>query len=63
MQSLYFVATTGIGLFLGSLLAGMVMDQFSEQGKFQWRKIWAVPLVIMLTATIVLAALFQGKVP
>ena len=63
MQALIFAATTGVGLFLGSQLAGAVMDQFSAQGKFQWRKIWTVPLVIMLAGTIVLATVFQGEVP
>jgi nucleoside transporter len=63
MQALIFAATTGVGLFLGSQLAGAVMDQFSAEGKFQWRKIWAVPLVIMLAGTIVLATVFKGDVP
>lgn len=63
MQALIFAATTGVGLFLGSQLAGAVMDGFSADGKFQWRKIWAVPLVITLVGTIVLATVFQGNVP
>ena len=63
MQALIFAATTGVGLFLGSQLAGAVMDQFSAEGKFHWRKIWSVPLVIMLAGTIVLATVFKGEVP
>jgi MFS family permease len=63
MQGLIFAATTGVGLFFGSQLAGVVMDQFSVEGQFQWRKIWAVPLAILLVATIVLAALFKGEIP
>jgi len=63
MQAMIFAATTGAGLFLGSQLAGTVMDRFSAEGKFQWRKIWAVPLAITLVGTIVLAAVFQGNVP
>lgn len=63
MQALIFAATTGVGLFLGSQLAGAVMDRFSSDGKFQWQKIWAVPLAIMLAGTIVLAMVFQGNVP
>lgn len=63
MQALVFTATTGVGLFLGSQLAGFVMDRFSVEGKFQWRKIWAVPLSIMLVSTIALAMLFKGDVP
>jgi nucleoside transporter len=63
MQALIFAATTGVGLFLGSQLAGAVMDKFSVEGKFQWRKIWLVPLVIMLAGTLVMATIFKGEVP
>ncbi len=63
MQALIFAATTGVGLFLGSQLAGIVMDRFSVEGKFQWTKIWAVPLAIMLAGTIVMGAVFKGDVP
>lgn len=63
MQALIFAATTGVGLFLGSQLAGIAMDRFSAEGKFQWRKIWMVPLLIMLAGTVVLATVFKGAVP
>jgi len=63
MQALIFAATTGVGLFLGSQLAGAVMDRFSVEGKFEWQKIWAVPLAIMLAGTLVLATVFKGDVP
>jgi nucleoside transporter len=63
MQALIFAATTGVGLFFGSQLAGTVMDRFSVEGKFQWQKIWAVPLAIMLAGTLVLATVFKGEVP
>jgi nucleoside transporter len=63
MQALIFAATVGVGLFLGSHLAGIVMDRFCVEGKFQWMKIWMVPLGIMLVGTLVLATAFQGKLP
>jgi MFS family permease len=63
MQALIFAATTGVGLFLGSQLAGIVMDRNSVEGNFQWRKIWLVPLVIVLAGTLVLATAFKGEVP
>ena len=63
MQGLIFAATTGVGLFLGTQLAGFAMDKYSVNGKFQWPKIWGFPLVITLAGTLVFAALFQGKVP
>jgi len=62
-QSLIFIATTGIGLFLGTQLAGIVMDKNSVAGKFQWSKIWAVPLGITLAGAIVLAVVFHVPKP
>jgi nucleoside transporter len=63
MQALIFAATSGVGLFLGTQLAGIVMDRFSVEGQFQWRKIWAVPMVIMAAGTLVLATVFQAQLP
>jgi len=60
-QSLIFIATNGIGMFLGTQLAGFVMERNSVGGKFQWSKIWMVPLAITLAGAIVFAVLF--KVP
>ena len=63
MQGLIFAATMGVGLFLGTQLAGFAMDKYSVNGKFQWPKIWAFPLVITLAGTLIFATVFQGKVP
>ena len=63
MQALIFAATTGVGLFLGTQLAGIVMDRYSVEGQFQWRKIWTVPLLIMAAGALVLATVFQAQVP
>ena len=35
MQALIFAATTGIGLFIGTQFAGIVMDKYSVAGKFR----------------------------
>ena len=63
VQALYFTATTGIGLFLATQLVGWVMDRNSQDGKLQWRKIWLVPLGIMLAGVVVLTVAFQGSLP
>ncbi|MEI8372809.1 MAG: MFS transporter [Planctomycetota bacterium] len=63
MQGLIFAATTGVGLFLGTQLAGFAMDKYSVNGKFQWPKIWAFPLVITLVGTLVFATLFKDNSP
>ncbi len=60
MQALVFAATTGIGLFLGTHLAGVTMDIFKKGDKFQWRPIFAVPCLIMLACTLGFILLFKG---
>ena len=55
-QSLFNLAIIGVGAFVGTQAAGIVMDRFSVAGKFQWRKIFAVPLVCTLLCVIVYAA-------
>ena len=62
-QSLIFIATSGIGLFLGTQLAGFVMEKNSVGGKFQWPKIWAVPLAITLAGAIIFAVAFKVPSP
>jgi MFS family permease len=60
MQALIFTAQSGIGLFLGTQLAGVVMDRFRVGERFQWRKIWMVPGAIMLVCVIALVLFFRG---
>ncbi len=54
-QSLIILVTTGIGLFLGTQLAGVVMDRCSADGKFDWKKVYTVPLLCMLAGLIAMA--------
>jgi nucleoside transporter len=61
-QALLALVTTGIGLFLGTQLAGVTMDKFSADSRFQWRKIWTVPLAITLAGVLVLATVFRPAV-
>ena len=61
-QALIMLVTTGIGMFLGTQLAGATMDQFSGDGQFHWRKIWSVPLAITLAGVLVLATAFHPPV-
>ena len=53
MQALIFAATTGVGMFIGTQFAGIVMDKNSVDGKFLWRKIWAVPCLITVVGVLV----------
>ncbi len=58
MQALIFAATTGVGMFIGTQFAGIVMDKNSVEGKFLWRKIWAVPCLITVVGVLTLAVIF-----
>jgi MFS family permease len=60
VQALVFAATTGVGLFLGTQFAGIVMDIFKREDKFNWRAIFTVPAVIMLASIVALVVLFKG---
>jgi MFS family permease len=60
MQSLLFAATTGVGLFLGTQFAGMIMDKFRKEDKFQWRSIFIVPCAIAFIAILVLVIFLKG---
>jgi len=60
MQALIFTAQSGVGLFLGTQFAGVVMDKCRVEGRFQWQKLWMVPGVIMLICLLALALLFKG---
>jgi MFS family permease len=61
MQALIFAATNGVGLVIGTQLAGACMDKFSANGKFQWPKIWSVPFALVAAGAIVFAVGFQAK--
>ena len=58
-QALIFAATTGVGLFLGTHAAGIVMDMFSVDGKFQWSKVWLVPCIVMALGMLALVIVFR----
>ncbi len=60
VQSLLFAATTGVGLFLGTQFAGMIMDKFRKEEKFQWRSIFIVPCAIAFCAILVLVIFLKG---
>jgi MFS family permease len=60
MQGLIFTAQSGVGLFLGTQFAGIVMDRCRVDGRFQWQKLWVVPGAIMAACVLALVFLFQA---
>ena len=59
-QGLFFVVTMGLGLFLGTQYAGLVMDRFNKDGKFQWRPIFLMPCTLTLLCGVALILFFKG---
>jgi hypothetical protein len=60
IQALVFAATVGVGLFFGTHFAGAVMDLFKKEGRFQWRPIFLVPCVVMITCVLAFILFFKG---
>ncbi|MHC4497805.1 MAG: MFS transporter [Planctomycetota bacterium] len=60
VQALVFAGTVGVGLFLGTHLAGLVMDKFKEEDKFQWRPIFLVPCVLTIVCAVAFVLFFRG---
>lgn len=61
-QGLIVFATNGVGMLLGSVLAGHVADFFKlPTGGHAWPKIFLVPIVITVVAGIVFLALFSER--
>jgi MFS family permease len=58
-QAMLFAATTGVGLFLGTQFAGVIMDKFRKEDRFQWRPIFMVPGAIALICILVLIVAFR----
>ena len=61
MQGLIFAATVGIGLFIGTQFAGIVMDKYRQDEKFQWRQIFMVPAAIAFAGILVFVLFFKIK--
>lgn len=57
-QSLIFWATNGVGLFLGTQIAGFSMDRFTSEGKVNWVKVFMVPLLITVFGVVALIVAF-----
>ncbi len=51
--------TQGVGLFIGSILSGAVVDAFRTEGGHDWRAIWLVPAALAIAILVVFALLFR----
>jgi len=46
---------------LGTRFAGVVMDKFKKEEKFQWRQIFMVPAGVALVCILVFVLLFKAR--
>lgn len=61
-QGLIVFATNGLGMLIGSMLAGYVSDYFvNPAGERQWAKILMVPIVVTVLAAGAFLALFNER--
>lgn len=59
MQALVFAATIGVGLLIGTQMAGFAMDRYSQDGVFQWRKLWLLPATVLTFCLLALVLVFR----
>ncbi|MEA4918201.1 MFS transporter [Proteiniphilum sp.] len=61
-QGLIAFATYGVGKYLGTLVAGNVVHQYTTaQGSYNWVSVWTVPFVMAVVILIGFVALFREK--
>ncbi|WP_454882918.1 MFS transporter [Sphingomonas oryzagri] len=62
-QSFFNLITQGIGIVIGSNIAGMVYGaNIGADGSHDWRAIWIVPAVIAFVAMLLFALTFREKI-
>ena len=60
-QGLITLATYGIGILIGSLVSGPIVDSFATADNHEWRQIWIIPAVIAAVVLIVFLLLFKDR--
>ena len=58
-QGLIAFATYGVGKYLGTLVAGNVVDQYTTQGVHDWVSVWTVPFVMAVIILVGFVSLFR----
>jgi len=58
-QGLIAFATYGVGKYLGTLVAGRVVDHYTVGGVYDWVSIWLVPLAFVLVILVCFLLFFK----
>jgi nucleoside transporter len=60
-QGLITLATYGVGILIGSLVAGPIVDRFATADGHTWTQIWIVPAIIAGVVLILFLILFKDR--
>lgn len=61
-QGLISLATYGVGLLIGSLISGPIVDAFlAADGTHDWRTVWLIPSALAVGVALFFAALFRER--
>jgi len=60
-QGLFTFATYGLGMFIGTLISGRVVDKYALAEGHNWKDIWFVPAYIALGVLLYFILFFREK--
>jgi MFS family permease len=60
-QGLISLATYGLGMLIGSIVAGKVKDLYTKDEVTQWLNVWLVPAGIAAVSLLFLLLFFKDK--
>jgi nucleoside transporter len=60
-QGLITLATYGVGILIGSLVSGPIVDYFATADTHQWRQIWIIPAIIAAVVLVLFLLLFKDR--
>jgi nucleoside transporter len=60
-QGLITLATYGVGILIGSLVSGPIVDYFATADAHQWRQIWVIPAAFAGVVLVVFLLLFKDR--
>ena len=62
-QGLITLATYGVGILIGSLVAGPIVDAFATGDGYDWSRIWIIPAGIAAVVLVVFLIFFKDRRP
>jgi nucleoside transporter len=60
-QGMITLATYGVGILIGSLVAGPIVDRFKTADGHDWAQIWVVPAAIAAVVLVLFLILFKDR--